>query len=178
MGDDMDTALDITIREADGMREFGARLGALLLGGDLVVLDGPLGAGKTTLAQGIAEGMGVRGRVTSPTFTIARVHAALGAGPDLVHVDAYRIGALEEVDALDLDASADTSATVVEWGAGKVEVLAPDRLTVRIARPEGGGQGADDLFEDCPRDVSVSASGPRSRSIVESLRAAVFEGDE
>ena len=153
MGDDMDTALDITIREADGMREFGAKLGALLLGGDLIVLDGPLGAGKTTLAQGIAEGMGVRGRVTSPTFTIARVHAALGAGPDLVHVDAYRIGALEEVDALDLDASADTSATVVEWGAGKVEALASDRLTVRIARPEGGGQGPDDIFEDCPRDV-------------------------
>ena len=86
------------------------------------IFSGFLGAGKTTLAQGIAEGLGVRGRVTSPTFTIARVHAALGAGPDLVHVDAYRIGALEEVDALDLDASADTSATVVEsvWSGERV----------------------------------------------------------
>jgi len=153
MGDDMDTALDITIREADGMREFGAKLGALLLGGDLIVLDGPLGAGKTTLAQGIAEGMGVRGRVTSPTFTIARVHAALGAGPDLVHVDAYRIGALEEVDALDLDSSLDRAVTLVEWGEEKVEALSPDRLEIQVLRPHGAVRAEHPQPEDAPAGV-------------------------
>src|ERR1700704_5729814 len=103
------------------MRALGRRLAAVLRPGDLVILAGPLGAGKTTLVQGIGTGLGVRGPVTSPTFVIARVHPSLVGGPSLVHVDAYRLGDALEVDDLDLDASLAESVTVVEWGEGKVE---------------------------------------------------------
>jgi len=113
-------------------REFGRRLAAVLREGDLLILDGPLGAGKTALAQGIGAGLGVRGAVTSPTFVIARVHP--GGRLPLVHVDAYRLGGLAEVDDLDLDASLSDSVTVVEWGEGKVEQLADAHLRVRIER--------------------------------------------
>ena len=99
-----------------------------------MLLSGELGAGKTTLARGLGAGLGVRGDVTSPTFVIARVHPSLTGGPALVHVDAYRLGGLAEVDDLDLDASLDESVTVVEWGEGKVEGLAEDRLEV-VAAP-------------------------------------------
>ncbi|NUO34402.1 MAG: tRNA (adenosine(37)-N6)-threonylcarbamoyltransferase complex ATPase subunit type 1 TsaE, partial [Dermatophilaceae bacterium] len=98
-------------------RDFGRRLGALLRGGDVLVLTGDLGAGKTTLTQAVAEGLGVRGPITSPTFVIARVHPSLVGGPELVHVDAYRLGSALELDDLDLDADLDASVTVVEWGA-------------------------------------------------------------
>lgn len=112
-------------------REFGRALAARLRPGDLVVLTGPLGAGKTTLAQGIGVGLGVAGDVTSPTFVIARVHK----GPvPLVHVDAYRLTSVSEVDDLDLDASLDDSVTIVEWGEGKVEHLTDAYLEVRIDR--------------------------------------------
>lgn len=164
MGDAMK---ELIIDDADAMHAFGVRLGALLAGGDLVMLDGPLGAGKTTLTRGIAEGMGVAGRVASPTFVIAAVHRSLTEGPDLVHVDAYRLESLDEVDALDLDASLEASATVVEWGEGKVEVLTPDRLTITIKRPVGG----DDIAADCPRTLSFEASGERSREILRKLEA-------
>ncbi|MDO4888260.1 MAG: tRNA (adenosine(37)-N6)-threonylcarbamoyltransferase complex ATPase subunit type 1 TsaE [Actinomycetaceae bacterium] len=162
--------LDVPILQAEDMRRLGACLGQVLDGGDLVVLDGPLGAGKTTLTQGIAQGMRVGGRVASPTFVIARVHASTVGGPDLVHVDAYRLGSLEELDALDLDASLDSSVTVVEWGRGKVEVLSPDRLLVTIARPEGGEGEVDDLFEDSPRQVRLGACGPRSQKVLDAVR--------
>ena len=112
------------VSTADQMRGLGSRLAELLRAGDLVVLSGPLGAGKTTLAQGIGAGLGVRGQVTSPTFVIARMHPSLRSGPDLVHADAYRLGSRAEVDDLDLDADLATSVTVVEWGEGLVEALA------------------------------------------------------
>ncbi|MDQ1740765.1 MAG: tRNA threonylcarbamoyladenosine biosynthesis protein TsaE [Pseudonocardiales bacterium] len=127
---------------------FGRRLASLLRPGDLLVLTGPLGAGKTALTQGIGAGLGVSGRVVSPTFVIARVHA--GGRIPLVHVDAYRLGSLAEVDDLDLDVDLADSVTVVEWGAGLVEQLAEARLLVEISRlpdseerelrlaPEGG----------------------------------------
>ena len=115
---------------AEDTRAWGARLGRLLTAGDLVVLTGGLGAGKTTLTQGIAEGVGVRGPVTSPTFVIARVHPSTVGGPALVHVDAYRLGGALELDDLDLDASVDDSVTVVEWGHGLAEDLSEDRLEV------------------------------------------------
>ena len=102
----------------------------MLRAGDLVVLTGGLGAGKTTLTQGIGEGVGVRGPVTSPTFVIARVHPSTVGGPALVHVDAYRLGGALELDDLDLDASVDDSVTVVEWGHGLAEDLSEDRLEV------------------------------------------------
>lgn len=102
----------------------------MLRAGDLVILTGGLGAGKTTLTQGIAEGLGVRGPITSPTFVISRVHPSLSGGPPLVHVDAYRLGGLEELDDLDLDADLDQVVTVVEWGHGLAEDLAADSLEV------------------------------------------------
>nr|WP_203953586.1 tRNA (adenosine(37)-N6)-threonylcarbamoyltransferase complex ATPase subunit type 1 TsaE [Planotetraspora mira] len=116
------------------MRAVGARLATLLRPGDMVVLSGPLGAGKTTLVQGIAEGLKVRGPITSPTFVIARVHPSLSGGPALVHADAYRLGGSLEVDDLDLDASLEESVTVVEWGEGLVEGLSDDRLEIHIER--------------------------------------------
>jgi tRNA threonylcarbamoyladenosine biosynthesis protein TsaE len=123
----------------DDTREFGRRLGRMLRAGDLVVLTGPLGAGKTALVQGIGAGMAVLGDVTSPTFVIARVHRpARPGGTPLVHVDAYRLGAAAdpraEVDDLDLDASVDDAVTVVEWGEGVVEQLGDAHLRVRIDR--------------------------------------------
>jgi tRNA threonylcarbamoyladenosine biosynthesis protein TsaE len=121
------------------MRELGSRLAGVLGAGDLVVLSGPLGAGKTVLVQGIAAGLGVRSPVTSPTFVIARVHDD-GRVP-LVHVDAYRLGGVAEVDDLDLDADLDASVTVVEWGAGLVERLASEHLLVEIERPTGDDDG-------------------------------------
>jgi tRNA threonylcarbamoyladenosine biosynthesis protein TsaE len=115
------------------MRDLGRELAARLRAGDLVILTGPLGAGKTTLVQGIGEGLGVRGPVTSPTFVIARVHPARGgSGPSLVHADAYRLGSVSELDDLDLDADMAAAVTVVEWGEGLAEGLAEDRLEISI----------------------------------------------
>ena len=120
---------------ADTQR-LGEELGAALEAGDLVVLDGPLGAGKTTFTQGIARGMGVKGRVTSPTFVIAREHSSIGNGPSLVHVDAYRLGddPLGELDALDLDSALEEAVVVAEWGGGLVEQLALRYVHVTLDR--------------------------------------------
>lgn len=148
--------------DADAMRAYGRALAAVLRAGDLVVLTGPLGAGKTTFTQGLGEGLGVRGQVASPTFIIARVHPPLGSGPALVHVDAYRLGSLEELDALDLDESLEDSVTVVEWGEGLAEVLSEDRIEVTIARPVGGATGEDLEQADVgERLVTVRGVGPR-----------------
>ena len=138
--------------DAESMRELGTRVGAALRAGDLVVLTGELGAGKTTFTQGLGEGLGVRGGVTSPTFVIARVHPSLGGGPDLVHVDAYRLGGIDELDDLDLDTSLDTAVTVVEWGAGLAETLAEQRLDVTITRALADEVGSDDAD---PRRVEL-----------------------
>jgi tRNA threonylcarbamoyladenosine biosynthesis protein TsaE len=146
-------AVETILETAEDTRCFGRRLAASLRAGDLVLLSGGLGAGKTTLAQGIGDGLRVRGPVTSPTFVIARVHPPLGDGPPLVHVDAYRLGGLGEVDDLDLDASLDESVTVVEWGEGKVEDLSDERLEVVLRRPDSTG--------DESRTVSVRCVGAR-----------------
>ena len=118
----------------DDTRRLGRDLAGLLRAGDLVVLVGPLGAGKTAFTQGIGDGLGVPEPVTSPTFVIARVHT--GGRVPLVHADAYRLGSVADVDDLDLDASADESVTVVEWGQGLVEQLAEEHLEVRLDRRE------------------------------------------
>src|SRR5450631_1339475 len=127
----------VRLPTVEDTQAWGARLGALLQAGDLLVLSGDLGAGKTSLTQGIAQGLGVRGPITSPTFVIARVHPSLVGGPDLVHVDAYRLGGLAELDDLDLDASLEGAVTVVEWGHGVAEQLSEDYLEVTLS-----GQGA------------------------------------
>jgi tRNA threonylcarbamoyladenosine biosynthesis protein TsaE len=130
----------LRIATGAAMRDLGRELAGRLRAGDLVILTGPLGAGKTTLVQGIGEGLGVRGPVTSPTFVIARVHPPLaGSGPSLVHADAYRLDSVREVDDLDLDADVASAVTVVEWGEGLAEGLAPDRLEISI-QPDPDGE--------------------------------------
>ncbi|WP_353055458.1 tRNA (adenosine(37)-N6)-threonylcarbamoyltransferase complex ATPase subunit type 1 TsaE [Leucobacter sp. CX328] len=168
----------IEVPEPDDMHELGIKLGRVLRAGDLVLLTGPLGAGKTTLTRGIGEGLGVRGPVQSPTFVIARTHPSLVGGAPLVHVDAYRLGDAAEIEDLDLDF--DGSVVVAEWGAA----LAGEReswLDIVIERPIGGasdgstpGAGAavlgsvddddededeDDLVE--ARTITITGHGPR-----------------
>ncbi|WP_329040063.1 tRNA (adenosine(37)-N6)-threonylcarbamoyltransferase complex ATPase subunit type 1 TsaE [Streptomyces sp. NBC_00178] len=130
--------LALAVESPEEMKDLGRRIAGVLAPGDLVMLTGELGAGKTTLTRGLGEGLGVRGAVTSPTFVIARVHPPLGDGPALVHVDAYRLGGgLDEMEDLDLDVSLPESVIVVEWGDGKVEDLSEDRLRVLIDRAVG-----------------------------------------
>jgi len=139
------------------MRALGRRLASVLRPGDLVILAGPLGAGKTTLVQGIGAGLGVRGPVTSPTFVIARVHpVADGPGPVLVHADAYRLGSISEVDDLDLDTDVASAVTVVEWGSGLAEGLAEDRLEISIE---------PDLDGDV-RTVTINGHGARWHAVL------------
>ncbi|GAB3663170.1 tRNA (adenosine(37)-N6)-threonylcarbamoyltransferase complex ATPase subunit type 1 TsaE [Actinocorallia lasiicapitis] len=139
------------ISTPEEMHAFGIKLAARLRPGDLLVLSGGLGAGKTTLTRGIGEGLGIRGPVTSPTFVIARVHPPLGDGPPLVHVDAYRLGGFAEVDDLDLDASLEEAVTIVEWGEGLVEGLAEARLELRLERI---GEGEE-------REITLTGVGDR-----------------
>lgn len=118
----------------ESTHSWGRALGELLRAGDLVILSGSLGAGKTALTKGIAAGMGVAGKVTSPTFVLARVHPAGSAGVGLVHVDAYRLSGAVELDDLDLDTDLTASAVVIEWGEGVAEQLSDSRLTVALQR--------------------------------------------
>lgn len=169
-----------TILDTEAMEALGHELGRQLRAGDLVVLTGPLGAGKTTLTRGIGEGLGVRGPVQSPTFVLARTHPSLVGGAPLVHVDAYRLSGAAELEDLDLDF--DHAAVVVEWGAGLLDGVSESWLEVVIARRRGGDQGdgdegeADaaagaapgagpddepDLDADEPRTVELIGHGPR-----------------
>ncbi|HEX5730380.1 MAG TPA: tRNA (adenosine(37)-N6)-threonylcarbamoyltransferase complex ATPase subunit type 1 TsaE [Microbacterium sp.] len=148
------------IDSPDDMEAFGERIGGMLHPGDLVVLTGALGAGKTTLTRGIAAGLGVRGPVQSPTFVIARTHPSLIGGAPLVHVDAYRLGSALELDDLDIDV--DRSVVIVEWGRGMVDGLRDGWWEIELDR-QLGGRGADtmcgdptDLDVDAPRIVTVS----------------------
>jgi len=174
----------LRVPTAEQMRALGRRLAGLLRAGDLVLLSGPLGAGKTTLTQGIGAGLGVRGAVTSPTFVIARVHPSLSAGPDLVHADAYRLGSRAEVDDLDLDTDLATAITVVEWGEGLVEDLAPSFLSVRIWADEpsadadpGDATPDDATAADIRRTVQVRGWGERWRdpAVADATRLALAD---
>ena len=146
--------IDLTIPDAASMERLGARLAGLLSVGDLVVLEGELGAGKTTLTRGLGAALGARGAITSPTFVLARSHPT-ASGIPLVHVDAYRLSSATELDDLDLDY--DHTITVVEWGAGKLDGVAESWIDVRIDRPTGGDPDA----EDEPRQVRITGYGPR-----------------
>ena len=145
----MTDVVEVEVDGPDAMHDLGRRIGEVVRPGDLVVLSGPLGAGKTVLAQGVGAGLGVGTPVTSPTFVIARVHRD-GRVP-MVHVDAYRLGSVLEVDDLDLDASLEESVTVVEWGAGLVERLAESWLHVEIDRAP----------DDDVRRVRLTGAGAR-----------------
>jgi tRNA threonylcarbamoyladenosine biosynthesis protein TsaE len=179
----------LNVATAAEMRALGQSLATVLRAGDLVILSGGLGAGKTTLTQGIGDGLGVRGPITSPTFVIARVHPALATAvtdaprPPLVHADAYRLGSVLELDDLDLDTDTAASVTVVEWGEGLAEGLAADRLEITITpapasvngTATGGNQASgneadsaddsDDPTGDAPRAVRISAVGERWEGI-------------
>ncbi|MFF1645567.1 tRNA (adenosine(37)-N6)-threonylcarbamoyltransferase complex ATPase subunit type 1 TsaE [Streptomyces sp. NPDC058240] len=147
--------VSLAVGSPEQMQALGRRIAAVLRPGDLVMLTGELGAGKTTLTRGLGEGLGVRGAVTSPTFVIARVHPSLTGGPALVHVDAYRLGGgLDEMEDLDLDVSLPESVVVVEWGDGKVEELSDDRLQVVIDRAVGD-------TDDERREVTLIGIGAR-----------------
>lgn len=148
----------LVIADADAMEALGARLAALLGAGDLVVLDGPLGAGKTTLTRGLGAALGARGAVTSPTFVLAREHPT-ASGTPLVHVDAYRLATARELDDLDLDY--DGAIVVVEWGAGKLDGVADSWIDVAISR-----DAADES-----RVVTITGHGPRWQSLDTALTA-------
>ena len=123
--------LSILIENENQMHELGVRLGSLLKPGDLVSLNGVLGAGKTTLTKAIGEGIGVQGNISSPTFLIARTHATRSGAP-FVHIDAYRLGAPRELDDLDIDYS--NSISVIEWGRGFTDGLGESILEIEIER--------------------------------------------
>lgn len=148
----------VSLPDPEATRGLGRRIASCLEAGDLVVLVGGLGAGKTTLTQGLGAALGVRGPITSPTFVIARTHPSLIGGLDLVHVDAYRVGGTTEIDDLDLGSS--DAVTVVEWGAGLVEHLADSWLTVELAvAPIGGSTHGPDADE--MRRATLIGHGPR-----------------
>ena len=162
----------LIVATAAQMRGLGRSLATVLRAGDLVILSGGLGAGKTTLTQGIGDGLGVRGPITSPTFVIARVHpqvtrtAASQPGPALVHADAYRLGSVLELDDLDLDTDTAASVTVVEWGEGLAEGLADDRLEIAITSDAAvTGETEEGDLGDVPRTVRISAVGERWEGI-------------
>lgn len=154
--------------DADAMFELGRRVAGLVTAGDVLVLSGGLGAGKTTFTKGLGAGLGVRGEITSPTFVIARVHPSTVGGPELVHVDAYRLGGIEELDDLDLDTDLDDAVTVVEWGEGLAEGLSESRLEIRIVRAEAD-EAPLDLVESPdgadPRRVEIVPVGARWRGV-------------
>lgn len=142
------------LETAADTQQLGFRLGQALKAGDVVILDGPLGAGKTTFTQGLARGMQVKGRVTSPTFVIAREHRSLIDGPSLVHVDAYRLlGAGDEhagevdasgaLDSLDLDTDLDAAVVVAEWGGGLVEHIADTYMLISFDRETAVAEDPD-----------------------------------
>src|SRR3984957_10074271 len=198
-------SVSLTVSTAAEMHALGQSLATVLRAGDLVILSGGLGAGKTTLTQGIGAGLGVRGPITSPTFVIARVHppvrisgqaraqALLEPRPALVHADAYRLGSVLELDDLDLDTDTASSVTVVEWGEGLAEGLSADRLEITITpvatAADGvpaagrGGAAADAAGADADGDEDVDddadgAAADRPRTVRISAVGERWEGVE
>ena len=163
--------LSVRTAEPGATRAVAETLAGRLHAGDLLILDGPLGAGKTTFTQGLGSGLGVRGPVASPTFVIARIHPSLVEGPALVHVDAYRLAGEGDIEDLDLEAELDRSVMVVEWGRGRVEHLAESVLLIELERP---AQVEDPEDPDEPRTLRLLPSGPRwDDEAVRGLRAAL-----
>lgn len=167
----------VEVTSRDETQALGEALGRRLAAGDLLMLRGGLGAGKTTFAQGIGRGMKVRGQVSSPTFIVARVHPSLVGGPDLIHADAYRINGLDDLETLDLDSTIDECVTIVEWGEGKTEAMSDTRLEVDVTRPIGGAAQQDgnviDLehMDDGRRRISFHPHGNRWAGVIETVAA-------
>ena len=161
------SSVRLSVPTAETMHELGHDLARLVRAGDLVILIGELGAGKTQLAQGIGEGLKVSGAVISPTFVLSRIHRPTGDGPALIHVDAYRLGSRREVDDLDLEAYMPMAVTVVEWGKGLADHLSQDRLEVEILRSPD--------VEDETREVVVTPVGQRWSSLVADWERIVNE---
>ncbi|ASN21099.1 tRNA (adenosine(37)-N6)-threonylcarbamoyltransferase complex ATPase subunit type 1 TsaE [Arthrobacter sp. YN] len=168
----------LTVTTAEQTHALAAAVGGVLEAGDLLVLTGELGAGKTTFTQGLGEGLGVRAGIISPTFVLVRIHPNLAdgprpGGPDLVHVDAYRLESAAEIDDIDLENTMDTAVTVVEWGRDRVEHLSDSRLEVDLHRSVGGESPATDAAaagdvmdfdtddDDEPRTLVFRGYGPR-----------------
>ncbi|MFE4197458.1 tRNA (adenosine(37)-N6)-threonylcarbamoyltransferase complex ATPase subunit type 1 TsaE [Paenarthrobacter sp. NPDC056912] len=166
----------LTVTTAEQTHALAAAVGGVLEAGDLLVLTGELGAGKTTFTQGLGEGLGVRTGIISPTFVLVRIHPNLQdgprpGGPDLVHVDAYRLESAAEIDDIDLENTMDTAVTVVEWGRDRVEHLSDSRLEVELHRSVGGGGALpatgtgvldfDTDDDDEPRTIVFRGFGPR-----------------
>ena len=143
----------LTAPNAEAMRQIGQRLATLLRAGDVIIANGDLGAGKTTFTQGLGAGLQVRGPIISPTFVISRIHKSLVSGPDLVHVDAYRLGDAAELEDLDLEESLAHCVTLVEWGQDKAEGLSQNRLEIYIRRSSDP--------EDDTRQVEITGVGAR-----------------
>ena len=149
--------LEQRVFDADQMHELGVSLSKQFRAGDLIVLVGPLGAGKTTLARGIGEGLNAIGNVSSPTFVIARTHRRENSDVPLVHVDAYRLGSAAELDDLDIDF--ENSIVLVEWGKGLLDGISENWLEIDIDR-------AHELTDESDpasgiRAISVTAVGDR-----------------
>ncbi|BBE23578.1 hypothetical protein MN0502_24610 [Arthrobacter sp. MN05-02] len=159
------------VGSAAELQALAAALAPQLRPGDLLVLSGELGAGKTTFTQGLGRGLAVEDRIISPTFVLVRQHSSRGDGPGLIHVDAYRLESAAAVDDLDLEATMAANITVIEWGAGRVEHLSDSWLRVHIVRPLGGSGPAaadgglitafDDDGVDEVRTVTLTGVGPR-----------------
>lgn len=165
--------LRIEVTSRDETQALGEALGRRLAAGDLLMLRGGLGAGKTTFTQGVGRGLQVRGQVASPTFIVARVHPSLVGGPDLIHADAYRISSLDDLETLDLDSTIDECVTVVEWGEGKTESMSDTRLEIDVTRPTGGevahdGEVVDlEAMDNGHRTITFTPHGDRWVGVIE-----------
>lgn len=159
---------EFSVASVEELQGAAASIGERLAAGDLLILTGELGAGKTTFTQGLGRGLGVRKGIISPTFVLVRNHPSLADGPALVHVDAYRLESDAEIDDLDLETTLDSSVTVVEWGSGRVEHLADSWLHITLIRRavspaavSPAGQAVPSEDDDEPRQVRIDAYGPR-----------------
>lgn len=201
MSEYVSAVLDLDVTGPEHTRRLALALADCLKAGDVLLLSGELGAGKTTFTRSLGEGLGVREGVISPTFVLSRVHPNLPegprpGGPDLVHVDAYRLSSAEELDDLDLEFSMPRSVTVIEWGRDKAEHLSDSRLELDFTRLTGAdarfaysgaeefswddedeagegtaGEDLEDLEADVPepRLLRVRAFGPRWEGAFEEL---------